>query len=98
MSRENKIVHALEDMLSCCQRMKEYGRCNSDDCPMSGLCLEDTSFLEVADLLYSERVKEFIEAAENATPDYSKWDYEADKWNDRRNDPGEKERTEWASQ
>lgn len=87
MAVENKIVKAIEELMACCEKMKEADMCNSDSCPMHNLCLEDTSFIEVADLLHSEKVREFINAAENASPAYTKWDYDADMANLERNDP-----------
>lgn len=63
MSREEKICKAVDDMWACCERVKEIGKCNAD-CPMHTTCLEDASFVEVADLLYEENVRNFIEYAE----------------------------------
>lgn len=66
MTRAEKICKAFEDLLDCCQEIKESEKC--DGCPMKRdyLCLEDNDVITVADLLHTEIVTELIEYAERA--------------------------------
>lgn len=64
MKDTKKICDAIEVMLDACAEIKDSGKCNSRDCPMFSLCLEETSFIEVADLLYSEKAEEFLKVAD----------------------------------
>lgn len=62
MTRAQKICKAFEDLLDCCQEIKDSEKC--DECPMKVLCFEDNDVITVADLLHTEIVTEFIEYAE----------------------------------
>ena len=61
--KAKKICDAIEVLLDACCEIKDQGKCGSK-CPMKTLCLEETTFLEVADLLHSEKVEAFIKKAE----------------------------------
>ncbi len=63
MTRAEKICRAIEHLWDCCEEIKENGRCGSG-CPMHTTCLDETSFVEVADLIYEENVTNFIRYAE----------------------------------
>ena len=65
MSRAEKICRAFEDLLDCCEEIKDSGKCGSE-CPMKTLCLEENDGLTIADLIHTEIVTDFIEYAENA--------------------------------
>ncbi len=64
MKRAKEICDAIEVLLDACCEIKDQGKCNSRECPMFSLCFEENSFIEVADLLYSEKVEEMLKVAD----------------------------------
>lgn len=62
MTRAEKICKALEDLWMCCEEIRNTSCCG--DCPLKYTCLMDTPLVEVADLLSSKSIDEFIEYAE----------------------------------
>lgn len=63
MKRAKEIADAVEELWDYCETIKENGKCG-EHCPMSHLCLEETPFVEIADLLHSELVERMITTAE----------------------------------
>lgn len=86
MSIASRLPKALDELMMCCEQMKEYGRCNGDDCPMNTFCLEETDFATIAYEVTKEKWEEFIKAAD-AEPEMTRDDWEAEQGNLLRCDP-----------
>lgn len=89
------IVKSIEELFDACAFVRED--CEAcGDCPIYGICLEDTSFVEVADLLSEGSIKDFLKYAyggeaeayryEQMTEDELRWNYESEKANLERSD------------
>lgn len=95
MLDERTIAKSVADLFDTCAYVRED--CEAcGDCPLSGICLEYTPFLDVADLLYEGSVKDFMKYAyggeaeayryEQMTEDELRWNYESEKANLERSD------------
>lgn len=84
---QKKISESLEELVQACERFKECGKCNSDDCPMHTWCLEEETLSDIAYNTSKSEIEEFIAKAEKLTIEITKEDLEADYWNLRRCDP-----------
>ena len=60
----SKIVSIFEGLATVCEGIKEFGACS--ECPLKYICLDDTSTLDLADLLSEATWSEFLEYAKES--------------------------------
>ena len=85
MNEKAKVIaKAIEDMFEACLYIKED--CEAcGDCPVHGICLYDTPFIEVADFLHDGVIKDFLKYAYNGEAEayrYENMSEDERRWND----------------
>lgn len=87
--KAREIAKGIEEMFEACDFIQNYEACG--DCPIYGVCLNDTPFNEVADYMYEGVIKDFIDYAyngeaeayryEHMTEEERRWEYDAEQAN-----------------
>lgn len=83
MTDSKTIVKSIEDLMEACWYIRDQEACGG--CPIFGICLKDSSFEEVADLLGEGSIKDFVRYAYNGEAEAYRYENMSEferYWND----------------